>query len=154
MSRQTDPHNTDASFDRNVLRHLLATGAEVKRQADRIGRAEADHGIFDLLVLSQLKRLGGCARAGKLVSVIQPTSASVAGALQRLEAAEWVVRTHDDADGRVSTVTLTAAGDAEIDRLWAIYDDWAVDLLAPLTSDERRTLSEILGRLGLSDLPD
>ena len=154
MTGQTDPDATEPSYDRNVLRHLIATGTEVKRQADRIGREETGHGIHDLLVLSQLKRLGGSVRAGQLISVMQPTTAAVAGALNRLEECGWVSRRSDETDGRVSTVTLTAAGDAEVVRMWTIYDDWAVELLAPLSVDERRALSKLLERLGLSDLPN
>jgi MarR family transcriptional regulator, lower aerobic nicotinate degradation pathway regulator len=58
-----------------------------------------------------------------------------------------VARTPDPADRRRNVVTITAEGESHLEQLDPVVADLQDDLLAPLTSDERRQLVRLLTKL-------
>jgi DNA-binding MarR family transcriptional regulator len=58
-----------------------------------------------------------------------------------------VARTPDPTDRRRNVVTITARGRSHLERLDARVATLQDDLLAPLTSDERHQLTQLLTKL-------
>lgn len=68
-------------------------------------------------------------------------------AVNELEGEGFVERAPDPADRRRNTVSITKAGEGQLRRLDRELDRVQEELLAPLSTNERATLSDLLGRL-------
>ena len=75
----------------------------------------------------------------------------VAIAVAELESDELVVRTADTADARRKVVSLTEVGKTRLLRLDRVLRQAQVDVLAPLTVEEQRTLTLLLTKLAEHD---
>ncbi|CAM4235611.1 MarR family winged helix-turn-helix transcriptional regulator [Kibdelosporangium persicum] len=80
----------------------------------------------------------------------------VVAAVNELTAQGYVERTPDPDDRRRNVVSLTKAGARQLRRMDQVLDAVQDNLLAPLDSDERATLTALLTRLlaHSRDLPD
>ncbi|WP_043671874.1 MarR family winged helix-turn-helix transcriptional regulator [Clavibacter michiganensis] len=120
--------------------------------AAELDRTFARHGIdastFD--VLATLRRQGAPHRLppAALAQESMITTSAVAQRLNRLEALGLVTRLPRPEDGRGKLVELTTAGRELVDRVLPDHLATEEALLAPLDAQERRTLAELLGRLG------
>jgi DNA-binding MarR family transcriptional regulator len=65
----------------------------------------------------------------------------MSGHVKRLEAAGWIVRREDAADGRRSGLQVTPAGARQIEAIRKRRNDWLAARLAKLTPDERDRLA-------------
>jgi DNA-binding MarR family transcriptional regulator len=68
--------------------------------------------------------------------------------IDALEAAGWVVRVKDPADRRANLVRLTTEGERKFHELGPRLVAAQDALLAPLDAEERRTLADLLSRIG------
>jgi len=73
--------------------------------------------------------------------------ASVSSALNTLERNGFVARRRDEADRRFVKVELTEKGMARLAEAYGAANRREQELVAALSSDERRTLAELLGRI-------
>jgi DNA-binding MarR family transcriptional regulator len=71
----------------------------------------------------------------------------VVAALNELEAAGYVGRSPDPADGRRNIIKITAAGRRHYKRLAALVTGVQDEIFAPLTATDRTRLATILGKL-------
>jgi DNA-binding MarR family transcriptional regulator len=92
-------------------------------------------------------------RMGELATTLGVVPRSATGVVDALQDAGLVERTVDPGNRRSVLVTLTAAG-RDMQRAMADARAAAGDgMFGRLTSGERRTLAELLGRVGGSDSP-
>ena len=113
----------------------------------RIERAVAPTGLRprELLVLEHLRERGPFPQT-TLVELLGVDATNLVAVLNSLEDSGLIERRRDRSDRRRAIVELTPKGDqvlADLDRALCLVDD---EVFAPLTSDERRTLNELLFR--------
>jgi DNA-binding MarR family transcriptional regulator len=85
-----------------------------------------------------------------LYSELMISSGTMTNRLDRLEAADLIVRRPDPSDGRGTLVALTKRGQALIDRALGDHVANEATLLSALTHEELQTLSALLRKLLLS----
>jgi len=100
-------------------------------------------------ILLMLRRIGKpyTASPSELANMLGLSRGALSARLGPLERDGLVVRTVDGADRRRIHVTLTDAGHAAFEKHAASEEQTEVDLLAPLTERERRTLADLLRKL-------
>jgi DNA-binding MarR family transcriptional regulator len=113
------------------------------------GYAEFGLNTAQFGVLAALRRAGApyCLTPTSLYNSLLVSSGAMTNRLERLTAAGYVRRIPDPSDGRSILVALTPKGKRLIDRVVAQHYDLERELLASLSADEQRTLTEILRRL-------
>ena len=117
------------------ITHWLET--ELKRELGR-------HGIelWELELLACLRRAPGRQlTAGELTGHMQLTSGAVTNRVSRLEAKGLVTRDFAPGDRRSVLVTLTAAGDARAQEVFATKTEAELRLLAPLSTEAQRKVN-------------
>jgi DNA-binding MarR family transcriptional regulator len=126
---------------------LLARAA---REGHRlVDAALAGDGLrrYDFSVLTAVAE-GGPPSQTDLVRRLGIDASDVAAVVAALEARGWVVRRRDEADRRRKVVALTPEGRVMTRRLVRRVEVAQDTLLAGLEADERRTLVELLRRVG------
>lgn len=100
-------------------------------------------------ILLMLRRVGApfSASPSELADMLGLSRGALSARLGPLERDGLIVRTADDADRRRIHVTLTVAGHAAFEKHAASEERTEIDLLAPLTDRERRTLANLLRKL-------
>jgi DNA-binding MarR family transcriptional regulator len=83
----------------------------------------------------------------QIATLANASRASISSALNTLERNGFVARSRASADRRLVTVELTDRGSERIAGAFAANNRREQDLVAEFTEDERRTLTELLGRL-------
>jgi DNA-binding MarR family transcriptional regulator len=123
-----------------VAAHLTAE-LEAVYSSHGLGEGEFD-------VLAALRRAGEpFERApGELAEHTMVTTGAMSKRLDRLEAAELVVRRAAEGDGRRRVVALTARGRALIDRAFADHMENEERLLADLSASDRASIEAVLTR--------
>lgn len=117
----------------------------------RLAATFASHGIdastFD--VLATLARQGPPYRVtpAELAANSMITTSAVAQRLNRLDKLGLVTREPNPDDGRGKFVQLTPAGHELVDKVLPDHLATEEDLLAPLSADDRNTLTQLLARL-------
>lgn len=119
--------------------------------SSRLGRRMAEAGLTasQFAILEALYHLGPmCQRdlGGKLLK----SSGNVTMVVDNLERQGLVQRERDAADRRYITVSLTAAGAAQIGRVFPGHAADVAALMSALTEEEQRTLGQLCKKLGLS----
>ena len=128
---------------------VLSRVSRLARHLDRARRsAFADHGLepWEFDVLAALRRQGPPYELspGALLRTTLVTSGTMTNRVDKLEEAGLVHRRRDPEDKRGMLVTLTPAGQAQVD---AALDDLLESeqaLLASLPEDSRQTLADLL----------
>lgn len=115
---------------------LLRVSRRLRQEAQKAGVS-----ALDALILGQIKRnpgVGVCdlADAEKLS---RPTMSSH---VKRLEAAGWVARADRADDGRRSGLAVTPAGEARLEEIRKLRNDWLSIRLAQLSPDARDQLRQ------------
>jgi DNA-binding MarR family transcriptional regulator len=100
----------------------------------------------DATALSALHHFLDRPRVDLMAQVLGLTSSGTVRLVDRLERAGLVRRTTGD-DGRVTSVSLTAAGRRRALAVTRARGELLRDALAPLTADERERFGELAGRI-------
>ena len=119
----------------------LSRHAALSLEADEIGFSE-------FTILEALLNKGPL-KVNDIGRRINLTSGSITTAVDRLEARGLVKRSADEEDGRARLVSLTAAGKSLITRTFGRHKQRMDAAAVSLTKTERRTLIELLKKLGL-----
>jgi DNA-binding MarR family transcriptional regulator len=141
-----------AHADENVgsllfrARRVLWTA--VSRRLDAAG--ESPHAFA---LLNQLA-VRGPLNQRELAERVGQHPAGVSRLLDELDALGFVARHRDASDRRCVVVDLTAAGRRRREAAWPVVVEAMDDTLAPLSSDERRQLRELLAKLAPVDCGD
>ena len=132
----------------------VSLGNELLRSSARLSRWASRHASFDVpfaqaRLLALLDELGP-ARVSTLAAADHSSQPTVTAQLQRLEVHGWVDRAADPDDARASLVSLSDAGQAQLESLRAAR----VAVLAPLLDElddegvaELRVAVNVIGRL-------
>lgn len=123
-------------------------GALALRITDRMHAAVAADGrsLSSATALSALDRFLDSPSIDQLSSVLGLSSSATVRLVDRLVADGLVVRA-STADGRVSVVELTSAGRQEAGRIVAARAELLDDVLAPLSTEERAILHELVEKV-------
>jgi len=127
---------------------LLAADATAHAHEDVLGTARGQGSVSAVLIA--LTTFGSLTvdQIGALLGISHSGASRIATRLGELG---WTARAAGpdgpDADGRVVTVTLTASGEATVQRLLASRGTALQGLLAPLTPVERDSLAGLLAKL-------
>jgi DNA-binding MarR family transcriptional regulator len=110
------------------------------------GFAVAGARRYHYRILAALREFGAASQAdlGRRCGVDR---SDVVAAINELAEQGFVERAPDPADRRRNTVTLTAAGGRHLRRMDRALDRVQDDLLAPLSAQDRRTLTRLLTQL-------
>src|SRR3954454_19962058 len=130
---------------------LKRLGGIVKDRYSDVFEA-ADAVPFDYPMLALLSQ-GACATQSTIADVLRYDRSYLVGLLDALEGRGLVERRRDVNDRRRHVVTLTKAGEKELNRLRALIEDVETDLFAPLTAAERKTLQALLAKLAAAHDP-
>ena len=112
-----------------------------RRVAVRFGLSESDIETLEELIDM------GAATAGKLSEVTGLTSGAVTRVIDRLEQAGYVRRVPDPDDRRAKRISLTDAGHAAVRAAEPAREQFIVDLLGALASEERDQLVMLIDKL-------
>jgi DNA-binding MarR family transcriptional regulator len=141
----TSASGLDLPHDDGLLGHVVRVTTAVDRVLDDIaGR----HGVSaaDYLVLGVVRHSPGHRSSPTAIAeVLDRTTGGMSLALDRLEAAGWLQRRPDPADGRRVVVEATPVGIALAKRVNDDLHRWEAAL--PLTPDQRQALATVLGDL-------
>lgn len=110
------------------------------------GFAEADARGYHYRILASLDEFGTASQAdlGRHCSMDR---SDVVAAINELAGQGFVERSPDPADRRRNLVALTMAGARQLQRMDQTLDKVQNDLLAPLSANDRQTLTSLLTRL-------
>jgi DNA-binding MarR family transcriptional regulator len=141
-----------AAVDTTALETLLRLS---KAHASAVRQLETRLGAHHGLSFSELRLLRTIAsardrrvRPTDLAAELDVTASGVTRAILPLEKRGIVRRETDPADGRVSRVTLTSAGQTLIDHASATAAESATKLLRRLSLGQVRQLERLLGEIG------
>jgi DNA-binding MarR family transcriptional regulator len=131
--------------DVGIVARLVRLDLFVRRVLDDLCGAEGI-AVADYLVLAVVRRSAGHrATPSRLCRVLDRTSGGMSLALDRLEAAGWLVRSDDPDDGRRVVVELTPAGLALARRVNDALHEWEASL--ELTVAQQRETARVVDRL-------
>jgi MarR family 2-MHQ and catechol resistance regulon transcriptional repressor len=122
---------------RSVARHAA-------RSIEPSGLGPSDFAVLEVLLSKGPQKVNDIGRRVDL------TSGSITTAVDRLEARGLVVRELDDADRRTRIVRLTPVGRAHIAEVFADHAAALEAASSALTKPERKTLIDLLKKLGLA----
>ncbi|TNE61123.1 MAG: MarR family transcriptional regulator [Alphaproteobacteria bacterium] len=117
----------------------LMRQAFAKEDGPEITRAQAK-------VLLTVWRLPGISQQA-LAARLEVSTMSVCRQVDALEAKQMIERRSDDKDRRVRRLFVTEKTTPLIDTIMAKLADLSDEFLAPLSSEERRTLDSLLNRI-------
>jgi DNA-binding MarR family transcriptional regulator len=100
---------------------------------------------FDLM--AQLDRHPSGLKMRELSRRLMVTGGNVTGLTDRLVAEGLVEKRGDLADGRATTVQLTAEGRRQFDAMAREHEGWVIELLGGLSAAQQAQLFELLGLL-------
>ncbi len=103
-------------------------------------------GPFTYSVLAVLEG-GACKTQANIAELLRHDPSYLVGVLDDLEQHGLVERRRDTADRRRHVVTMTPAGEKELQRLRSVRADLDEEMLAPLTAAEQKTLLELLTKV-------
>src|SRR6185437_508871 len=120
---------------------LLRVSRKLRQEGQKAGLSAQD-----ALILGYLKKNPG-AGVSVLADFEQISRPTMSSHVKRLEAAGWIVRADDAADGRRQGLTVTPAGARKHEAIQRHRNDWLAARLLRLTPDERERLGEAAGPL-------
>jgi len=127
--------------------------AELGRRLDRDLREEADLSIAEYVVLLTLRYAPeGSLPVGDLSCEVHLTKSGVTRLVDRMERAGTVQRVADESDRRSVRANITEKGRDRLRKAWPIHRRGIDEYFGSCLSDaEAATLSELLGRVALTD---
>jgi len=132
-------------LDVGIVARLVRLDLFVRRVLDDLCGAEGI-AMADYLVLAVVRRSPGHrATPSRLCRILDRTSGGMSLALDRLEAAGWLVRSDDPDDGRRVVVELTPSGLALSTRVNDALHDWEASL--ELSDPQQREIARVVDRL-------
>jgi DNA-binding MarR family transcriptional regulator len=114
---------------------LLRVSRKLRQEGQKAGLSAQD-----ALILGYLKKKPGVG-VSELADFEQISRPTMSSHVKRLEAAGWVVRTDDAADGRRQGLTVTPAGLRKHAAIQRHRNDWLAARLVRLTAEERERLA-------------
>jgi len=120
---------------------LLRVSRRLRQESQKVGVSSTE-----ALVLGQIKRNPGVGVCD-LADAEQISRPTMSGHVKRLEAAGWVARADHAEDGRRSGLAVTPAGEARLDQIRRLRNDWLSARLDRLTPAERESLGAASGLL-------
>jgi DNA-binding MarR family transcriptional regulator len=131
--------------DVGIVARLVRLDLFVRRVLDDLCGAERI-AVADYLVLAVVRRSPAHRAApSRLCRILDRTSGGMSLALDRLEAAGWLVRSDDPDDGRRVVVELTSSGLALATRVNDALHDWEASL--ELSDAQQRETARVVDRL-------
>lgn len=113
------------------------------------GQQSSAHNLFskqELLTLGVLSVRGAC-RMGEIAEHLGVGQSAVTPIVDRLEAQGVVQRRRSEEDRRAWLVALTTQGEQVVAKEDEVYQQVALEMLAPLDASEREALIELLERI-------
>lgn len=114
---------------------LLRVTRRLRQEAQKVGVS-----ALEALILGQIKRSPGIGVCD-LADAEQISRPTMSGHVKRLEAAGWVARAGHAQDGRRSGLAITAAGEARLDDIRRLRNDWLSARLGKLSPADRDRLA-------------
>ena len=120
---------------------LLRVSRRLRQEAQKAGVS-----ALDALLLNQISRSPGVGVCD-LADGEQLSRPTMSGHIKRLEAAGWIVRTENAADGRRSGLAITPPGQLQLEAIRQHRNDWLAARLARLPAEARAQLDAAAGPL-------
>jgi DNA-binding MarR family transcriptional regulator len=114
---------------------LLRVSRKLRQEAQKAGLSTQD-----ALILGYIRKHPGVG-VSELADADQISRPTMSAHVKRLEAAGWLTRRDDAADGRRSGLAVTPAGGRKLDAIQRLRNDWLSARLALLTDAERAQLA-------------
>lgn len=114
---------------------LLRVTRRLRQEAQKVGVS-----ALEALILGHIKRnpgIGVC----DLADAEHLSRPTMSGHIKRLEAAGWVARADNAEDGRRSGLAVTKAGEARLEEIRRLRNDWLSARLAKLPPTDRHRLA-------------
>lgn len=127
-----------------LMKAHRALSRHAVRSIEPSGLGLSDFAVLEVLLSKGPQKVNDIGRRVDL------TSGSITTAVDRLEKRGLVVRELDDGDRRSRIVRLTPAGRAHIDEIFAQHAAALEAASSGLTKAERKSLIELLKKLGLA----
>jgi DNA-binding MarR family transcriptional regulator len=126
---------------------VLIVASDVERRMDaHFARYGLSQGRFVVLMLLN-RRKDGHSTPADLADEAGVTRATMTGLLDGLEAENLVDRTHRKDDRRMIDVRITRKGQSLLERILPDHYARIGDLMSNLTKAEKKTLTELLGKV-------
>jgi DNA-binding MarR family transcriptional regulator len=120
---------------------ILKISRKLRQEGQKVGLSAQD-----ALILGYLKKNPG-AGVSELADFEQISRPTMSSHVKRLEAAGWIARADDAADGRRQGLTVTPAGARKHEQIQRHRNDWLAARLVRLSPAERDALMAAAGPL-------
>jgi DNA-binding MarR family transcriptional regulator len=114
---------------------LLRVTRRLRQEAQKVGVS-----ALEALILGQIKRNPGVG-VSDLADAEQISRPTMSGHVKRLEAAGWITRADHAQDGRRSGLAVTPAGEARLEDIRRLRNDWLSTRIAKLSAADRDRLA-------------
>ena len=114
---------------------LLRVTRRLRQEAQKVGVS-----ALEALILGQIKRNPGVGVCD-LADAEQISRPTMSGHVKRLEAAGWIARADHAQDGRRSGLAVTPAGEARLEDIRRLRNDWLSTRIAKLPAADRDRLA-------------
>ena len=132
----TTPDTLDITELADALRPaVLRLSRRLRQEAQKVGLSAQD-----ALLLGYISKHRGVG-VSELADTDQTSRPTMSGHVKRLEAAGWIVRKDDAADGRRSGLAITPAGLRKLEAIRRHRNDWLAARLARLNPADRDRLA-------------
>lgn len=148
ISARPDSTRSAATGDRAQFAQLLDRSTIAVESLRTQWRTIADLGIHERMAISQL-RVHGSMPMSELAARISLSRAAVTSLVDRLEAAQWVVRVADDHDRRRTVLQLLPKAVESFDRISQPFYDELAAMGSAMSDAEWRTIAGFLDRLAV-----
>jgi DNA-binding MarR family transcriptional regulator len=116
---------------------LVSVSARVVRWAPKDGVSMS---IASARILARLQDVGPT-KISTLAAMERSSQPTITNHVQRLEVSGWVARGNDPTDARVSIISLTESGRAELRQMRDLLGTNVAPALAELSADDRQHLA-------------
>lgn len=115
---------------------LLRLSRRLRQEAQKAGIS-----ALDALILGQIHRNPGVGVC-QLADAERLSRPTMSSHVKRLEAAGWVARADHADDGRRSGLAVTPTGEARLEEIRRLRNDWLSSRLTQLAPDERDQIAQ------------
>ena len=146
MDSETRAHAEDHMALRLWLRLLTCTNLVEAPLRSRL-RQQFNGSLPRFDLMAQLDRHPAGLKMRELSRRLMVTGGNITGLTNRLVAEGLVEKRGDLADGRATTVQLTAEGRRQFDAMAREHEGWVIELLGGLSPAQQAQLFDLLGLL-------